>query len=126
MYWSEYEIKSRMTDRFYNSFKYTTDKVEKHLLEEKLLTRDCFGLVGELGEVIDHIKKYIYQSHDLNKDEIKKELGDMLWYLRSLLDTLNLDFGDILDTNIRKLSIRYKHGFNIDDSINRKDTHEQE
>lgn len=72
------------------------------------------GLVGEAGEVAEKIKKILRDSKgeidDRKKEEIKKELGDVLWYLSQLSTELDLSLGDIAELNIEKLQSRHKKG----------------
>jgi len=78
------------------------------------------GLSGEVGEVVDHLKKALYHGHELDVDEVEKELGDVLWYLSSLATVMNMDLGEIAKNNIEKLEERYPDGFREKDSIERE------
>ena len=68
------------------------------------------GLVGESGEVAEKIKKVIRDKNNVIDDntrlEIKKELGDVLWYLSQLTTELNLSLDEIADENLQKLLSR--------------------
>ncbi len=68
------------------------------------------GLVGESGEVAEKIKKVLRDKNGLvdenTKMEIKKELGDVLWYLSQLATELNLSLDDIANDNLQKLFSR--------------------
>jgi len=66
------------------------------------------GLAGEAGEVCEHIKKYVNKSRELNRDEVKKEIGDVLWYLASISEHLGFKLHDAAELNIAKL--RKRHG----------------
>ena len=79
------------------------------------------GLCGESGEVIDIVKKHLAQGHELDKDKIAKELGDVAWYLAEVAYALDLKLEDVLVMNIEKLKKRFPNGFNVEDSIIRKD-----
>ena len=72
------------------------------------------GLVGEAGEVAEKIKKIIRDKDgiydDFSKKEIKKELGDVLWYLSNLSFELGFTLEDVADTNLRKLEERSLRG----------------
>lgn len=83
------------------------------------LTNGALGLLGEAGEVADHIKKYLYQGHMLDRDTIAKELGDVSWYIALLCDAIKMDYSEILKRNIEKLQYRYPDGFEESKSINR-------
>lgn len=76
-----------------------------HPLEHRLL-----GLVGEAGEIAEKFKK-IYRDKDgkyssADVSEIKKELGDTLWYIAALADLLGLSLSGVAESNIEKLSDR--------------------
>lgn len=89
--------------------------------KQKQTLEGCLGLVGETGEVVDLIKKHIYQGHSLNVTEFKKELGDVLWYVSYLADTYGLTLDDVMETNIKKLERRYPRGFEVNASVHREE-----
>ncbi len=68
------------------------------------------GLCGETGEVAEKIKKIIRDNSGVADqariDDIKKELGDVLWYLAQVATELNLSLDDIAQTNLKKLQER--------------------
>ncbi|MBU3942855.1 nucleoside triphosphate pyrophosphohydrolase family protein [Patescibacteria group bacterium] len=68
------------------------------------------GLTGEAGEVAEKIKKVLRDNNgvvdDLKRQEIKKELGDVLWYLSQIATELDLSLDDIATFNVEKLSSR--------------------
>lgn len=64
--------------------------INYNLNKEEKLENFLFGLVGETGEVIDLMKKHFFHSHELNKEELEKELGDITWYLAGTLTVLNV------------------------------------
>ena len=86
-----------------------------------LLTNFCMGLSGEGGELIDHFKKVLFHGHNLDKEYVEKELGDLLWYIAAISSTLKLDLSVIGDINIDKLERRYPDGFSQQKSQNRED-----
>lgn len=69
------------------------------------------GLAGEVGEVAEHIKKYLGHGKELDVLELKEELGDVLWYLAILSDMFGLNLGAIAQFNVDKLKARYPNGF---------------
>lgn len=85
-------------------------------LEDGLL-----GLCGESGEAADILKKHLFQGHELDRDHIIKELGDVAWYLASSADAIGCTLEDIMRMNIEKLEGRYPDGFDEDKSIHRKE-----
>ncbi len=72
------------------------------------------GLSGEAGEVSEKYKKIIRDKggviNQADKDEIIKELGDVLWYVAILARYLGVNFEEIASRNIDKLSSRHKRG----------------
>ena len=81
------------------------------LTKIEMLSNGVMGLCGESGEVIEHVKKHLYHGKDLNIDEIKKELGDVCWYIAEIAEALDLELADIMEANIEKLKQRYPEGF---------------
>lgn len=81
----------------------------------------ALGLTGESGEVADLVKKYSFHGHHISDDEVKKELGDVLWYLSQIARLAGLSLEDIAQANINKLKKRYPEGFSTECSINREE-----
>jgi len=86
-----------------------------------MLAWNALGLAGEAGEVADLIKKAIFHRHDIDKAEVAKELGDVLWYVAALCTNLGLDLSDVMQANIEKLKLRYPNGYSSSDSLKRVD-----
>lgn len=87
--------------------------------EEQLLSNMVFGIVGETGEVVDVLKKHLYQGHELDVDHIEEELGDIMFYMVNLATILELDMETIIKRNYNKLLKRYPEGFDSERSVNR-------
>jgi len=70
----------------------------------------ALGLCGECGEIAEKIKKIMRDNSGIvsleSKDEIKKELGDVLWYVAALCSELGLKLNDVTEFNINKLRSR--------------------
>ena len=70
------------------------------------------GLVGESGEVAEKVKKILRDNQGIieeeKRQEIKKELGDVLWYVAQIATELNLSLDEIADFNLEKLTSRKK------------------
>ncbi|MCP4125278.1 MAG: nucleoside triphosphate pyrophosphohydrolase family protein [Bacteroidetes bacterium] len=80
------------------------------------------GLVGEAGEIAEKVKKVIRDrggNFEDSKDEIAKELGDVLWYVANLAFELDYDLADIAAINIQKLVDRQERGKIHGDGDNR-------
>jgi len=72
------------------------------------------GLVGEAGEVADKVKKILRDKKGIfdkkSKDEIKLELGDVLWYISQIASELGYELDDVADSNLQKLKSRVLRG----------------
>lgn len=88
---------------------------------EILLVWNALGLAGEAGEVADTMKKAVFHQHGLNRDELIKELGDVLWYVAALCSKLNVPLSEVMERNIAKLKQRYPDGYSSDASKARTD-----
>ena len=98
----------------------------KRLHGEEMLINGVMGLCGEAGETIDLVKKYLHQGHELNREKVIEELGDVCWYIAELATYLQIDFSDILDYNIEKLARRYPEGFSEERSIHREEEKDED
>ena len=71
-------------------------------------------MVGEAGEVAEKVKKVIRDKNGIFDNEsklsIKKELGDVLWYISNLCTELNLNLEDVALHNLEKLKLRAAKG----------------
>lgn len=85
------------------------------------LLNGLMGLCGETGEAIDILKKVLFQGHQLDREHMAKELGDIAWYLALAADALGYDLETILKMNIDKLWARYPDGFEAEKSLHRKE-----
>lgn len=77
------------------------------------------GLGGEAGEVQDLVKHHVFHGEALDKMQLAKELGDVLWYITAMCETFGMSLQDVAELNIAKLSHRYNKGYNENDSANR-------
>lgn len=74
--------------------------------EQARIFYPALGLAGEVGEVCEKIKKNIRDGRVLDKDDLTKELGDVLWYLSALAGDLGIDLEDVAFKNYEKLKSR--------------------
>ena len=89
--------------------------------KKDVLINGVMGLCGESGEAIDIVKKWLAQGHELDRERLAKELGDIAWYLAETATALDLKLEDILEANIEKLKKRYPEGFDTERSIHREE-----
>ena len=85
----------------------------------------ALGLTAESGEFTEIVKKIILQGKPYNEDNIfhmKRELGDICWYIAQACMALDTTFDEIIEMNVDKLKKRYPGGeFNVHQSENRKE-----
>ena len=95
----------------------------KGLPIERLLTA-AIGINAEGGEFLEIVKKIAFQGKEFNaaeKEHLKVELGDVLWYVAQACIALDLSLDDVIARNISKLAARYPEGhFNSYFSENRR------
>jgi NTP pyrophosphatase (non-canonical NTP hydrolase) len=90
---------------------------------ERLLTA-ALGICAEGGEFTEIVKKCIFQGKPMDEHTIyhlKREMGDVLWYIAQGCIALDTSIEDVLYMNIEKLEGRYPDGFEAFRSENRKE-----
>jgi NTP pyrophosphatase (non-canonical NTP hydrolase) len=84
----------------------------------------AFGLSAEAGEFTEVVKKIVFQGKPYTEENIfhmKRELGDIMWYLAQACMALDISIDEVIQMNFDKLSSRYPEGsFSIDRSENRE------
>lgn len=83
--------------------------------------QSVMGIASEAGEIVGATEKTLCQGHDLDAGKLKKEVGDLMWYVAMLLDEFDWTFEEVFDANIAKLRTRYPEKFSTKDSVNRVD-----
>ena len=104
-----------------NFNEYQTLAISTAIYSEKWkIIYPALGLCGEAGEVAEKIKKNIRDgAKDSFKNDIKKELGDVLWYVAVLANDIDIPLEDIAKSNIQKLADRKKRNMISGDGDNR-------
>lgn len=129
----------RMTGKEYQNLAMRTndhknsDRIIKKINNNQLVNSDeliipdiggvlngCLGLAGESGEVLDLIKKWVFHENELHVEHLKKELGDVMWYVAMICESMELDIDEIFQMNINKLKVRYPEGFDPDKANHRR------
>ena len=87
--------------------------------DHERIVNGCLGLAGESGECCDIVKKVLFQGHNLDREKLCDELGDVLWYIAETAAGLGVTLDDIAERNINKLRNRYPNGFDPERSIHR-------
>lgn len=92
--------------------------INKDLSDFEKIDHALKGMIGEIGE-INSIYQKVYQGHQLDKEHLKKELGDLLWFIAEYCTANGWKMEDIMDMNIQKLKERYPNGFEAVRSLHR-------
>lgn len=99
------------------------ERAAEYAFYSGMLVYPALGLAGEAGEVVDKVKKLIRDDHmpldehfhtnDLDyelREELAKELGDVLWYVALIADDIGFSLSDIATMNLEKLESRQRRG----------------
>ena len=109
----------------HEAFVYRIQELEgQEFPTERLLTA-AVGLSAEAGEFTEIVKKIVFQGKPVNEENLfhmKRELGDVCWYLAQACIGLNTSIDEVIEMNVEKLEKRYPGGsFDVHHSENRKE-----
>lgn len=86
------------------------------------LLHALLGLSGEVGELVDPVKKSMFYGKPLDVENIKEEAGDILWYIAGpLCSALGCTLEDLARANVAKLRKRYPEKYTDQAAIDRAD-----
>jgi NTP pyrophosphatase (non-canonical NTP hydrolase) len=88
-----------------------TKDLEPSQLRQIRLNHGVLGLTGEVGELAAALERWVYYGQDLDAGNVAEEVGDCLWYLSLVCDSLGLSLEDCAAANIRKLKARYPEAY---------------
>lgn len=94
--------------------------INEGLPEDHKLCHALHGLAGEVGEIHSIFQKTL-QGHTFTADDLKKEIGDLLWFIAELCTVNDFEMQDVAQGNIDKLKERYPDGFSEERSVHRKE-----
>jgi len=94
--------------------------INRNLRKDEILRHALFEMCGELGE-IHSIYQKVYQGHKITMDDLKKEVGDLLWGIAEFCTVNGFTMDEIAEINIDKLKKRYPEGFDPEKSLNREE-----
>ena len=112
---SDYQNHTRRTDLpFY-------EDVGLRLADEETqrLLHYGMGMVTEVGEYMDALKKNLMYGKPIDKVNLREELGDVLWYVARACTALDISMEAIMDRNIEKLRARFPEKFTAEKALNR-------
>ncbi len=89
-------------------------------VENQRLLHGGIGLATEAGEFLDALKKHVFYGKELDKVNLREEMGDIFWYCAIIADQLEVDFADVMERNITKLKARYGEKF-TEEAANTRD-----
>ena len=114
-------MESKHNDVFFERLAYLK---EKNFPTERLLTA-AVGMSAEAGEFTEVVKKIVFQGKEPTEENLfhlKRELGDIMWYVMQACMGLNISLEEIVEMNVEKLMARYPEGaFDVYFSENRKE-----
>lgn len=85
------------------------------------LLHAAVGICGEGGELIDAVKKSWVYGKELDRENVKEELGDLLFYIQAAANLMHTTMGDLMSQNMAKLRRRYPDGYSDAAAIARAD-----
>lgn len=92
--------------------------INNDLKKEQKEMHALHGMASEIGELHGIYQKY-YQGHEISPEHVKKELGDLLWFIAEYCTVMNWDLEEIMYMNIEKLKARFPDGFEAERSLHR-------
>ena len=93
--------------------------INQKLYPEQQAMHALHGMVGEIGEIHSLYQKS-YQGHEIDRDHLKKETGDLLWFISEYCTAMGWTLEEVAQGNVDKLIARYPEGFDSDKSLHRK------
>lgn len=93
--------------------------INRNLSTTDIASHALHGMVGEIGEIHSLYQK-VYQGHQWDINQLKKEVGDLLWFIAEYCTVMDWKLDDIMWMNIEKLQERYPDGFDANHSLHRK------
>ena len=101
-----------------NEYQKLAGRTIANITKTEMMRHALHGMVGEIGELHSLYQK-TYQGHVLDEAHLKKECGDLLWFVAEYCTAMGWKLGDVMQLNINKLKARYPEGFEAEKSINR-------
>ena len=109
----------------HEAFIYRLQELEGEGFHSERLLTAAVGMCAEAGEFTEIVKKMIFQGKPVNEENLyhmKRELGDIMWYIAQACMGLRTSIDEIIEMNVEKLEARYPGGeFDVHFSENRKE-----
>jgi NTP pyrophosphatase (non-canonical NTP hydrolase) len=117
------EVTSKPSKNYYDFGQRLAVLNDQGFPTERLLTASV-GMCAEAGEFTEVVKKIVFQGKPVNEDNLfhlKRELGDIMWYVMQACMGLGVSLDEVVEMNVEKLLSRYPEGaFDVHFSENRK------
>lgn len=110
---SEVASWSQLGVKHYENLKLTSDQAE--------LLHAAIGIAGEAGELLDAVRKHVFDGQPLDRENVIEELGDLCFYLEAACQAIGVSRVEIEIYNMTKLSKRYEGGYSDQQAQERKD-----
>lgn len=113
-------LRTENTPTFINPERYSTaddPELEAHLMSR--LMHGMMGMVTEIGEAMDVLKKHFIYGKPIDLTNLMEEAGDKLWYIALILDAGGIKLDLAMERNISKLRQRFPSGFTEARALNR-------
>ena len=108
-----------------DAFEYRIQELRGEGFETHRLLTAAVGMSAEAGEFTEVVKKIIFQGKPVTEENMfhmKRELGDIMWYVAQACMGLNVSLDEVIEMNVDKLKARYPGGdFDVHYSENRKE-----
>ena len=88
------------------------EPMDKEFVQPERMKYAALSLANEVGELLDHVKKYTYHGKRFDQWEISKESGDVLWSISELLSSCGLNLQACMQSNLEKLRERHGESYN--------------
>ena len=93
--------------------------VNPQLTVQEARNHALHGIASECGEIHGLYQK-VYQGHEISKERVMDEMGDLMWFVMELCYAEKIDPEEVLEYNIHKLMTRYPDGFSTERSLHRE------
>lgn len=87
--------------------KLTNRAIPTHDNQKDAILHWCIGLSEEVGETLSVVKHHYYGGEDLSREDLVKEIGDILWYAAALCREANINMEAVAKLNVQKLMHRF-------------------
>jgi|TARA_B100001094_G_scaffold331229_1_gene398857 NTP pyrophosphatase (non-canonical NTP hydrolase) len=108
-----------------DAFEYRIQELRGEGFETHRLLTASVGMCAEAGEFTEIVKKIVFQGKPVTEENMwhmKRELGDIMWYVAQACMGLNISLDEIIEMNVEKLATRYPGGeFDVHYSENRQE-----